>query len=205
LEVDPMHQAANLNLGVLALLAGDHTQALARFDVAGDVPDARTGRALALTATGRLREARELWERALTEDPADATAIGGLVRTLEPTEALTRLDAWLTIHPQPENHPLWALHGQTARAIEADAHRRQVEREARKAEQARERRSKELLAQLPTRLDALEAATACMEAGSAAEAAMLVEQGRALLELEDADLAGELVTLLDAWATEPCP
>ncbi len=213
LELDPNHLEANMNLGWVALDSGDYGLAKTCFERATKVEpgnlSVKMGLAVALRGSNDIHGATKLYDEVIAADNKNRMAYFNASTLQEKyaknyTKALKYLDAYVTKAQQGIADPETQARMdrvQESKAIE-DERLAKVEAE-RKAAEEREARQRQALTDLTGKLSTLESllekygtCPAVIE-GPYEMGLMVVEQGRAVIEMEEFEMAGEVLPFLE--------
>jgi len=213
-KLDSKNFESNMNLGFTALNSGDYNLAHTSFVAATDTNpgslDAKLGLAVALRGTKDYKAAGDLYDEIIDADSSNRAAYFNAATlhqnyTKDFAKALKYLQAYVDAHagqvsPSDEVFALMQLVNE-AKAEEDE--KKRLEAEKKKAEEERKRRNKELLTEMATIISntqtKLNANTHCLDAGSVEEVGMVLEQAQMVVDAEEADMAQDIKTLLDAY------
>lgn len=215
IKIDPDNYEANMNLGFVALNSGDYNLANDCFTkaVASDPAstDARLGLAVAKRGLKEFDESSKLYDEIIAADP-DLNVAYFNAATLHKkyTKNFKKAKKYLQDFVDANegkigpNHEVFNLIGEIDK-LEAEEKARQAEAARLKKEaEERERRNKELLSNMGSRVSkyqsALSANKACLDEMMVMEGEMILEQAQMVVEAEDASMAQDINTLLDGYA-----
>lgn len=215
IKIDPDNLEANLNLGWVALDSGDYTLALTCFTAAtGNSPenvDALLGLAVAQRGTMDYEGAGKTYDRIIELDPNNQVVYFNAATlhekyTKDFKKAKKVLQAYVDVMEGQlsPTHEVFARIDGIKAAEDAETARLAELKRLEDERLAREARQKEQLVALATRTDQynkkLEAAScpAVAEMGMLEEFAMIGEQATMVVEAEDFQMAGDMITFLDS-------
>ena len=212
IKLDSGHFEANMNLGFTSLNSGDYQLALSCFEAAtASNPaslDAKLGLAVAIRGTGDFKRAGQIYDEIIANDAMyDAAYFNAAVLhefyTKDFAKALKYLQAFIDSHNVGPTHEVFGLMARVNEAKAAEDEKKRIEAEKKRAAEERERRNKELLGTIADKVAATESKLTqygeCIDAGSAEEVMMVLEQAMMIVEAEEADMAPDVDGLLDAY------
>lgn len=208
LEKDPGHIQANLNMGWLALDSGNYGLARQSFEkileAHPDSFDAQLGLAVALRGQDEYKEAEKIYNSLLKTSKEKivffnaATLQEKYIQNYD--KALKLLEELKTIDATDTSIDERIARVQESQRIEAE--RKAEEERKRKEAEEREKRQKEqfenlksAITSLQTDVQALASCEAAMEV--VMEAEMYLEQGLMVVEMDDAEMAGDVAPFIE--------
>ena len=208
------HFEANMNLGAVALNAGDYALALECYDAAlqtrGTDYDAQLGRAVALRGNGDFDGAGAVYDGLIEAHPERDEAYFNASTLHEAyTKDFAKAKGYLEAYKDARagqlgpNDAVFKRITDIDGLIAAEAERKRLEEEARKAAEERERRAKELLAKMEaTVMDAqgrLDANAGCLPEEVSMEVGGALEMAMDVISTEDTSMATDVGSFLDDY------
>lgn len=214
IKLDSKNYEANLNLGFIALNSGDyhlaHTSFTAALETQDSSVDAMIGLAVANRGLKDYPAADKLYAQVIEADPKNNivyfnAAILHERYTRNFKQALKYLQAYVDSHAgqiSPDDVVFDRIE-RVNKAQAAEAERKRKEDERKREEEERKRRNTQLLGDMATLIGDIESKLAaqaqCFDPMFAEEVSMILEQAKMVVEMEDADLAADIQTMLDAY------
>ena len=216
IKIDPDNVEANLNLGYVALDSGDYQQANTCFSqvqtAAPENVDGLLGLAVSQRGLKQYDQASATYDRILTMDPSNEVAYFNASTlheryTKDFKKAKKVLQTYVdqnqgTIGP---NHDVFARIDRIAESERLEAERlAELERKRVEAEE-REKRQKAQLEELKGRVASFNAkiqeasCPAVIEMGMLEDFAMIAEQGQMVVDAEDFQMAGDMITFFESY------
>lgn len=215
LELDPKNLEANLNLGYIALESGDYGLAMQCFQAAVEKAPASTDALLGLAVSQRgsndLDAAEKTYKQIIKLDPKNELAyFDASVLHEKYTKDFKKAGSYLQAYVDAMGTALPAdheVHRRIARVEQSKAEeeaRKAAEAARKREEEERRKRNEELLAQMKLQVDNIQSKlttnAACLPEETAMELGMIVEQANVVITEKDADLAGDIQSLIKDYA-----
>jgi Tfp pilus assembly protein PilF len=214
IKLDSKNYEANMNLGFIALNSGDYQLAHLSFTAALDTNDASLDAMLGLAVASRgmtdFDAADKLYSRIIEADPDGEVAYFNASILHERYTrnfklALKYLQMYVDNHAGQvsPSHEVFAAIERVNEAQAAEAERKRQEEERKRQEEERKRRNIELLKNMSDLIGSMEEKLStkpeCFDPMFVEEVSMILEQAKMVVEMEDADLASDIQTMLDAY------
>ena len=208
LEKDPGHIQANLNMGWLALDSGNYGLARQSFEKILEAHpnsfDAQLGLAVALRGQDEYKEAEKIYT-ALMKTSKEKIVFFNAATLQEKyiqnyDKALKILEELKTLDPTNASIDERISRVQESQRIEAE--RKAEEERKRKEVEERAKRQKEQFEKLKSAINSLQSDIQALSSCDAAmevvmEAEMYLEQGLMVVEMDDAEMAGDVAPFID--------
>jgi tetratricopeptide (TPR) repeat protein len=214
IKLDSKNYEANMNLGFIALNSGDYQLAHTSFTSALETQDSSLDAMLGLAVANRgmkdYAAADKLYSQIISADPKKTVvyfnaAILHERYTRNFKQALKYLQAYVDSHAgqiSPDDEVFDRIE-RVNKAQAAEAERKRQEDERKREEEERKRRNMELLGNMANLITDIETKIStqsqCFDPMFAEEVSMILEQAKMVVEMEDADLAADIQTMLDAY------
>ncbi|HJN73594.1 MAG TPA: tetratricopeptide repeat protein [Myxococcota bacterium] len=216
IKIDPDNVEANLNLGYVALDSGDYQQAHDCFSqvqtAAPENVDGLLGLAVAQRGLKQFDQASATYDRILEMDPSNEVAYFNASTlhekyTKDFKKAKKVLQAYVDLNQGSigPNHDVFARIDRIAESERleqervAEAERKRIEAEEReKRQKAQLEELKGRVASFNKKLDQANC-PAVAEMGMLEDFAMIAEQGQMVVDAEDFQLAGDMITFLESY------
>lgn len=217
IQLDGKNFEANMNLGFIALNSGDYALATQCFEAASEANpaslDAKLGLAVARRGTGDFKAAGTLYDQIIQNDPKNKLAYYNAAAlhefyTKDFKKALSYINAYKTAHSGTigPTHEVFQLEARIQQAQQAEEARLAQIAAQKKAEEERRKRNEAMLAEMATMITEAQAVLAkhganemCLDPMQVEEYLMILEQAQMVVEAGDADMAGDIRTLLDGY------
>ena len=216
IKMDSDNTQANLNLGYVALNSGDFDLAFSSFEAAlkgapGNT-DAKMGMAVALRGRKEYDKAAKLYEEILAADPGNERAYYNAATLYEKytkdyKKALKVLQTYVDTNNKGQMGPDHEVYVRMDRVKESERieeeRKREEERKKKEAEERKKRQQetfeqlKAKVAELKKIMDTYGSCPAMVESGAIDAGAMVLEQAVAVVEAEEIDMAGDIMTFVD--------
>mgnify|MGYP003884343961 CR=1 FL=1 len=213
-KLDSENYPANMNLGYVALNSGDYQLADTAFTGAlatqpGSI-DAKLGKAVALRGLEDHKGSGTLYDDIIEQDPQNEAAYFNAATlheryTKDFGKALKYLQAFIdakagTISP---THDVFARMERVKQAKAEEDARIEAEKQRKREEAEREKRNKELLANLASVITTyqgkMSSNASCIDPMLVEEVGMVLEQAQMVVDAEEVSMAADVQTLLDGY------
>jgi tetratricopeptide (TPR) repeat protein len=216
IKMDSDNTEANLNLGYVALNSGDFDLAFSSFEAAlkgapGNT-DAKMGMAVALRGRKEYDKSAKLYEEILSADPGNERAYYNAATLYEKytkdyKKASKVLQAYVDTNNKGQmgpDHEVYARMDRVKESERIEEERKRVEEQKRKEAEDRKKRQQETFEQLKGKvaelkkiMDTYGSCPAMVESGAIDAGTMVLEQAVAVVEAEEFDMAGDIMTFVD--------
>lgn len=216
IKLDPDNLEANLNLGLVALNSGDYELAKSCFEAAlsgtpGSV-ESKLGLAVAQRGLKDYADAERLYDEVIDADPSNQKAyFNASDLQAKYTKNFKKAEKILTDYVNKNNsdgsigpdHIVFAKINKIKEYQEQERQRIEAEKKREAEEKARLERAKKLMDDLKARVKGLQglvdANSSCEDfmMGIGDEAGMVIEQANMVIEAEEYDMAGDVLTFVE--------
>jgi tetratricopeptide (TPR) repeat protein len=214
IKLDSKNYEANMNLGFIALNSGDyilaHTSFTAALETQEGSLDAKLGLAVVNRGLNDYDTSDKLYAQIIEADPKrDIVYFNAAILheryTRNFKQALKYLQGYVDSHAGKisPNDQVFERIARVNKAQAAEVERKRLEDERKRQEAERNRRNMELLKSMADLIASIEIKLStqaqCFDPMFAEEVSMILEQAKMVVEMEDADLAADIKTMLDAY------
>lgn len=205
---------ANINLGFVALNSGDYALAKTCFDAATSSNpsslDAKLGLAVAQRGLKDYKAAGDLYDQIIAANPQfDAAYFNAATLNERYVKDFAKAQKYLQMFVDskagtiPPTHEVFGRMEQVKKAQAEEEARKAAEAEKKRLEEERLKRNEELLATMANTITdtkkKLETYGSCLDPASVEEVSMILEQAQMVVDAKDAEMAGDIQQLLDAY------